>query len=166
MDRKMITPKYKLIAAALLSVALITGAYFKGRSDVNQAWDKEKLIQEAKIKDLEAKSAEVTVQIVTEYVYKDRIIKEKGDQIVKYVDKYITAEQDSACVLGNNIIRLHDAAANNEVPDTAGLTDESPSEVKISEYSGTVAENYNTCYRVSNQLEHLIEWVQEQRAVK
>ena len=162
----MITTKYKIIAAGLVLVSLITGAYFKGRYDVNQAWDKEKLIQEAKIKELEAKAAEVTVKVVTEYVYKDRIIKEKGDTIVKYVDKYITAEQDSACVLGNNIIRLHDAAANNEVPDTAGLTDESPSEVKISEYSRTVAENYNTCHGISNQLEHLIQWVQEQNAVK
>lgn len=162
----MIATKYKIIAVGLVLVALITGAYFKGRYDVNQSWEKENLKVQAKIAELEAKTAEVTVEVVTEYVYMDRIVKEKGDTIVKYVDKYITPEQDAACILGNNIIRLHDAAARNEVPDTAGLTDESPSEIKISEYSRTVSENYGICNEISNQLEHLIQWVQAQHAVK
>jgi hypothetical protein len=58
---------------------------------------------------------------------------------------------------------LHDAAAKNELPDSAGASDARTSDVKLSEATSTVIENYGLCHQNIEQLKGLQEWVREQK---
>ena len=65
---------------------------------------------EQKVAEAENKSKEENTKIVEKIVYKDKIIKEKGDEIIKYVDKEIV-KYDSQCKIPQEFVKaLNDAA--------------------------------------------------------
>ena len=163
---KLIPTKYKILIGLSALVIALSTVYYLGRKHVHDLYNVKILEQEKQIAELETKREKVTVQVVTEYVDRVKIVKEKGDTVVKYVDRYITAEDDAKCSIPTKFVSLHDAAANNEVPDTASLTNEGTSEVKLSELGKTVTENYGVCYQIREQLIGLQTWVKEQHAVK
>lgn len=75
------------------SVALIViGTFMSGAIWNEEAWLAKVKELEAKIAESEVKSAKANVEIQEKVVYKDRVVKEKGDEIVKYVDKIVTKE--------------------------------------------------------------------------
>lgn len=156
----------KYLIIGLLIITVISTAYFKGRSDVQVKWDLANEQTAKQIAELQAKQAEVTTKVVTEYITKVQTVKQKGDTIVKYVDRYITQEQDSNCVIGNNVVSLHDAAAENRIPTTAEVTDAGASEVKISELTKAVTDNYGTCNQIREQVIGLQNWIREQHATQ
>jgi hypothetical protein len=162
----LIPTKYKILIGLSALVIALSTVYYLGRKHVHDLYEVKILEQEKLIQEIQTKQAEVTVKVVTEYVDRVKIVKEKGDQIVKYVDRYITAEDDAKCSIPTKFVSLHDAAAANEVPDTASLTNDRASEVKLSELGKTVTENYSTCYQIREQLIGLQTWVKEQHAVK
>lgn len=114
MFNALIPYKYLIIGIAL--VALAAGSYFKGRHDVNVAWDLDKARVENEIKELKNKSNEVTIKEVIKYVDRIETIRVKGDTITVYVDRYITAEADANCVIPKNFVLFHDMAAKNIAP--------------------------------------------------
>lgn len=162
----LIPPQYTLAVKVALVALLLTLTYFKGRSDVQVKWDLANEQTAKQIAELQAKQAEVTTKVVTEYITKVQTVKQKGDTIVKYVDRYITQEQDSNCVIGNNVVSLHDAAAENRIPTTAEVTDARASEVKISELTKAVTDNYGTCNQIREQVIGLQNWIREQHATQ
>lgn len=111
----------------------------------------------------DVKAAQVTTEIVTKYIIKTQIVKEKGDVIIKEIPVYITKDDDARCIVPNGFVLLHDSASRNEVPVTAGRVNESASDVKISEVAGTVIANYTTYYQIAEQLKALQDWVREQQ---
>lgn len=111
------------------------------------------------IAQIKKQAKEITKQVVTEYVYKDRIIKEKGDEIVKY----ITTKNDSDCSLHNSTIELLNSSAKNELPDPTRGIDETSSGVNLSTVTRTVTENYEKYHQVSNELTSLQDWVKKQQ---
>ena len=113
----------------------------------------------------ETASAEATVKVVTKYVTKVEVVKEKGDTIVKEIPKLISASADDACVIPNGFVLLHNSAAKNEVPDTSGTANEGASGAKLSGVATTVTENYTTFHQVREQLKALQDWVREQQRV-
>lgn len=162
----MTLTQIKYLSMLILIIAVLSATYFKGRHDVQVKWDLQVLETQKEIAELKAKQSEVTTKVVTEYVDRVKIVKEKGDTVVKYVDRYITEEQDNNCVIGNNVVSLHNAAAENRLPTTAEVTDGTASEVKISELTRTVTENYGTCNQIREQVIGLQSWIREQHAIK
>ncbi|MFX7930435.1 hypothetical protein ABTK36_19965, partial [Acinetobacter baumannii] len=61
-----------------------------------------------------AQGATVTV---TQYVDRERVIRLKGDTIIKEVPRYVPVQADAACVVPRGFVRLHDAAAAGTVPN-------------------------------------------------
>jgi hypothetical protein len=120
-------------------------------------------------KEIEKKNAEIalinenakniTAQVVTKYVYKDKIIREKGDEIIKY----ITTKNDGDCNLHGSTVELLNAAAENKLPDPTRATNEASAGVNLSTVTGTIAENYTKYHEVANQLTSLQEWVKNQK---
>lgn len=147
------------IACAL---AFTFGVYMIGAISNEERWQLRIKEAQVKIAQLEAKSAEETVRVVTKYVEKVKIIKEKGDVIIKEVPKYITADDDAKCTVPNGFVVLHDSAAKNEVPDSTRGTNETTSGVKLSTIAETVAGNYSACHQNSEQLKSLQEWIRTQ----
>jgi hypothetical protein len=113
----------------------------------------------------DAQSADATTKVITKYVTKVEVVKEKGDAIIKEVPKYITKDADNQCVIPNGFVLLHDSASRNEVPDSTRSVDAGASDVKLSGVATTVAENYTTYYKVTEQLKALQEWVKEQQRI-
>ena len=91
-----------------------------------------------------AKAATVTV---TQYVDRERIVRLKGDTIIKEVPRYVPVQADAACVVPRGFVRLHDAAAAGTVPDSnTGDADAAPAGVALSAVASTVAANYTDCH--------------------
>lgn len=64
-------------------------------------------------------------------------------------------------------VSLHNASASNSLPDTASLTDATPSGITPNTALGYIVENYATCHENAVRLDALQEWVrQTQRNVE
>lgn len=156
---------YRLPIQAAAIVLLVFGVYMEGGISNQEKW--EARVAEAKLEmaKKETASAEASVKIVTKYVTVDRIVKEKGDAILKEIPKFISKDADAQCVVPNGFVVLHDSASRNEVPDSTRGVDEGASKVKLSGIAETVTTNYTTYYQVSEQLKALQEWVKEQQSI-
>ena len=103
------------IAGILL---LITGVYFQGGYTTEMAWRERVREVEAKLEIAQKQSAEVNTEIVTKIVTQTRVVKERGDDIVKYVDREVVKNQEvikfvENCPIPEIIINTHNAAALN-----------------------------------------------------
>ncbi len=145
--------KYGSIVALLLSIYMIGGIANE------EEWQKKVLKQQAEIAILKQKEAEVTVKVVTKYIDKLTVVKEINNAITKYV----TTEADNKCQLPVSFGVLHDAAAKNELPDPAGASDAKASEIKLSDATTTIINNYGLCNQNAEQLNSLQEWIREQQ---
>jgi hypothetical protein len=146
-------------------IILVFGVYMEGGISNQEKWEAK--VAEAKLEmaQKETASAEVTTKVVTKYVTKIQIVKEKGDVIIKEVPKYITKESDAKCPIPNAFVVLHDSASKNEVPDTARLADEGTSATKLSTVTETVVGNYSICHQNAEQLKSLQEWIKLQQSI-
>ena len=70
-------------------VLLFFGVFFEGGLYMNQEWTAKVKEMEEKIAVAEAKSKEVNVQIVEKFIVKQNTIREKGDEVIKYIDREI-----------------------------------------------------------------------------
>ncbi len=154
---------YRLLIVAVLAAALVGVGWVKGASHVQAEWDAEVVKQSLTAARVEKAQAQATVQVVTEYVDRVKIVRQAGETIIKEVPVYVPAQADAACVLSRGFVRLHDAAAQGIVPEPAGNSDASPAGVALSAVAGTVAENYTACRANAEQLSALQSWILEMK---
>ena len=153
------------VVQVVTSLTLLFSAYSFGERQERLQWELKVAQLNEEIATLEAKSQNVTTQVVTKYVDRVKIVKEKGDEIITQVPVYVGKPADDHCIVNVGFVLLHDAAAKNEVPRAAGdLNAEAPG-IKLSTVASTVAGNYNTCHQTMTQLESLQEWIREQETV-
>lgn len=146
------------VAFLVFSTALFAEGLIYGQADMR----KQIAVMEAKIQTLTAESKKVNVQLVEKYKTKIVKIKENSNEIIKYVDKYIT-QYDNDCRVPNAFIVLHDSAAKAIVPGGTGGVYEGTSDIKISEIGRTVVENYGTFHEVREQVKAWQEWYTVQK---
>jgi len=146
-------------------VALVFGLYMMGGASNQERWEARVAEVKLEMAKKEAASAEASTKVVTKYITKVEVVKEKGDLIAKQIPNLITATADGQCVIPNGFVLLHDSASRNEVPDTSRGANEGASEVKLSGVATTITENYTTYHKVAEQLRSLQEWVNEQKRI-
>ena len=148
--------------------ALLFGAGWQtGAQGVHAQWDRAIAAQRLEAAQMRAKQAEATVQVVTQYVDRVRVVREKGQTIIKEVPVYVPAQADAACTINRGFVRLHDAAAAGELPQTTGDADAPASGIALSAIATTVAANYQTCHENAEQLKALQAWeVKKQKIMK
>jgi hypothetical protein len=74
----------------VISVILVAiGTYMSGAISNEEAWQARVKELEAKIAAAEAEGAKETVKIVEKVVTQQKVIKEKGDEVVKYIDREV-----------------------------------------------------------------------------
>jgi hypothetical protein len=156
---------YKLPIQVGSAILLAFGLYMEGGVSNQEKWEARVAEVKLEMAKKDAASAEATTKVVTKYVTVDRIVKEKGDAILKEVPKFISKDADAQCVVPNGFVVLHDSASRNEVPDSTRGVDEGASKVKLSGIAETVTTNYTTYYQVSEQLKALQEWIKEQQSI-
>lgn len=104
-----ILPNAQLIQAA--SVAIILASIFMiGAISNNDAWLARVKDLEAKVAEAEAKSATLNTDIVQKTVVKTQVIRERGQDIVKYVDREVV-KYDTTCVIPKEFVAAHNKAA-------------------------------------------------------
>jgi hypothetical protein len=99
-------------------VLLTTGVYFQGGYSTEIAWRERVREVEAKLALAQQQSAEVNTEIVTKIVTQTRIVRERGDNIIKYVDREVVKNQEvirfvENCPIPEIIVNTHNAAALN-----------------------------------------------------
>ena len=117
--------KFKFALITVTVVVSLGGTYFKGRHDVQQAWDLEKVTQAAA--ETKVVQAEETVKTVVQYVDRIKTVTIRGKDIIKEVPVYVTKQDDARCgVIGDGFVRLWNAANQNALPDSSRGADEDP----------------------------------------
>ncbi len=101
----------------VVSVLILTaGVYFKGGYVTEMMWREEvKKVQE-ELDKAKTKAAEVVVQVEEKIVFRDRVIKEKGQTLIQYVDREIVKKEEVVkyienCPVPAEIIDIHNQAA-------------------------------------------------------
>lgn len=102
--------KVAQIASILL---LLSGVYFKGGYSSEMAWRERVREMEARVAAAEQQSTEANEKLAAGGKEKIRIIREKGQVIKQYIDREIT-KYDNTCVIPQEVVRAHNAAAKNE----------------------------------------------------
>src|SRR5690606_35052076 len=129
-----------------------------GAQRVQAEWDASIARGKAEVARLKSEAGKITVRTETEYVEVEKIIRVKGDTIVKQVPVYVPLDLPD---LPGGFRRLHDAAASQEsLPDTP--TDDDGAPVSPQAVAATVADNYATCHQNAARLTALQGWVTEQ----
>jgi len=95
----------------LVSLLLIAfGVYMAGAISNEQAWKDKVAKLEKEYAESQVKSEKVNTEIVTKYVTKREIIREKGEEQIRYIDREIV-KYNEVCKLPKEIITLHNDAA-------------------------------------------------------
>jgi len=107
------------IPVQVAGILLLTiGVYFQGGYTTERAWRERVAEVEAKLAAAEKQSAEVNTEIITKIVTQTKVVKERGDDIIKYVDREVVKNQEvirfvENCPIPDVIINTHNAAALN-----------------------------------------------------
>ena len=115
----------------------------------------------------ELKQAQMGERVVTVYVDRVRIVRERGATITREIPVYVTAKADAACPIPAGFVRVHDAAAQG-VPlgEPAGDPDAPAPGVTLSAVADTVAGNYTACHEAGAQLTALQVWLRGLQAIE
>jgi hypothetical protein len=146
----------KWLVAGGIVFFVATFSYLKGAESVRRDFDAYKakiVLEDTKRK---AKQAEVTTTVITKYVDRVQIVKEKSNAINKEIDANVSGTCPGAAGV------YHDSAAL-QVPPAPRDTHEGTTDAKA--LTSTIAKNYNTCHEVREQLKALQEWVKQNAAL-
>lgn len=80
---------YRLPVQAALAALLVYGVYMSGAISNEEKWKQRVEDVQKKLVEAENKSAIETVKVVEKVVYEKQIIKQKGDDVIKYIDKEV-----------------------------------------------------------------------------
>jgi len=97
-------------------VLLLAGVYFKGSYQTEAEWRAKVAEVEARLKAAEETSKQENVKIVTKVVTKTQIVRTRGENIIKYVDREIVKYDEKfapggACEIPKEFIKAHNDAA-------------------------------------------------------
>ena len=107
---------YKLAIQIISLVVLFLGVYLEGGLADYKEWELKVKEMEAKVAQAEAQSANKNTEIQEKIVEKTKVIREKGRDIIKYVDKEIIKKEEvikyvENCPVPKEIIDAHNKAA-------------------------------------------------------
>lgn len=83
---------YKLAIQVISLIVLVFGVYLEGGLADYKEWQLKVAELEAKLAKSETRSSEKNIEIQEKIVEKTKIVKEKGRDIIKYVDRWNTKE--------------------------------------------------------------------------
>ena len=96
-------------------IVLVFGVYLEGGLSESKEWELKVNEMEAKVAQAEAKSAITNVEIQEKVVEKTKVIREKGRDVIKYIDKEVVKKEEvikyiENCPVPKEIIDLHNLA--------------------------------------------------------
>ena len=91
-------------------VVMCFGIFFEGAIYNNKEWVARVKEMEAKVAAAEVQSKKENIKIVQKVVVKQQIVRERGEDIIKYVDREIT-KYDNTCVIPKEFVKAVNEAA-------------------------------------------------------
>jgi 4-hydroxyphenylpyruvate dioxygenase-like putative hemolysin len=76
----------------------------------NDAWLARVKEMETKVAEAEAKSATTNTEIVEKTVVKTQVVKQRGEDIIKYIDREVV-KYDATCIVPKEFVATHNRAA-------------------------------------------------------
>ena len=104
---------YKLPIQIISILVLSFGLYLEGGLADQAVWQLKVKEMEAKVAKAETESQKVTTEVVTKILTKKQVIKEKGDDIVQFIDREVV-KYNNICTIPEVVITAHNAAARND----------------------------------------------------
>jgi hypothetical protein len=89
------------------------GVWYEGAISNQAAWEAKIVALELRVKAAEAEAAKENVKIVEKIVIQTKKVKEKGDNIITYVDREVI-KYDNTCPIPVVVIKALNAAALNQ----------------------------------------------------
>lgn len=107
---------YRTPIQAISVLAIAIGTYMAGAISNEEAWQARVKEMEAKVAAAEAESQKENVKIVEKVVNKVQIVRTRGEDIIKYVDKEIVKYDTKflpggVCEIPNEFVEAHNRAA-------------------------------------------------------
>lgn len=108
--------KYATVIQIVSVLILTAGVYFKGGYSTEMQWRAKVAEVQAKLEAAENKSREVNTKIETKVITKTQIVRVRGEDIVKYVDREIVKYDvkfapGGVCEIPKEFIKAHNDAA-------------------------------------------------------
>lgn len=95
----------------IVSVLLIVfGVYMAGSIANNNVWEARVQEVQVKLAEAEAKAAQETVRIVEKVVVQQKVVRERGQDVVQYVDREVV-KYDTKCEIPQPFVEAHNKAA-------------------------------------------------------
>ena len=91
-------------------IMMVVGVYMAGSIANEEAWLAKVREVEAKLAEAEVKAAQETVKIVERVVVQNRVVREKGQNIIQYVDREVV-KYDNKCEIPTTFIDVLNKAA-------------------------------------------------------
>jgi uncharacterized membrane protein len=101
---------YKAPIQIVSVIFIVIGVYMAGSIANNESWLAKVKEVEAKLAEAEARGAVETVKIVEKVVVQQKVIKEKGKDIIQYVDREVV-KFDNKCEIPPAFVDVHNKAA-------------------------------------------------------
>ena len=155
----MIPLPIKLLAFVFIIAGAAGWGYMKGSAHAEVELANYRAEAEKQISDLKTENAQISDNVVTQFVDRTDTIREK-EVIYREAATSIQPQHD----LSNGWIHLHDAAARLANPDMQLASDASPSGVMDNTALAVVMSNYAICKQNAEQLTSLQKWITDNRA--
>ncbi len=101
---------YRTIVRLALVALLLFGVYMVGGISNEQVWRERVAEMEAKVAKAEKESVEQSAKITQKVIVKQQLIRERGADIVTYVDREVV-KYDTTCVIPKEFVIAHNKAA-------------------------------------------------------
>ena len=93
-------------------IAIVVGTYYSGATANEQKWQARVSELEVQLAQAQAESEKENVKIVEKVVTKTQVVKQRGSDIVQYVDREVV-KYDSKCIIPKEFIEAHNRAAES-----------------------------------------------------
>lgn len=122
--------RYKFPIQVISILIFAWGVYLEGGLAQEKKLKQKIADLEVKLKEAEIKAASVNTKIIKEVLTKREVIKEKGEDIIKYIDREVV-QYDKTCPIPESVIKAHNAAAlSKNVEEMVIATPTTPVETK------------------------------------
>lgn len=97
---------YKTPIQIVSIIMIVFGVYMAGSIANNEAWEAKVNEVKTKLAEAEAKGAVETIKIVEKIVFQEKIVRERGQNTVQYIDREVV-RYDNTCPIPESFIEAH-----------------------------------------------------------
>ena len=101
---------YALICKIVAAMLVLATIFIFGLRYADRTWQQAAEKLQAKVQVMEAESKTVNAQIETRVITRTQIVKQKGEEITKYVDREVV-KYDQTCKIPEEFVSAHNRAA-------------------------------------------------------